>query len=198
MRLLSIALASLAFVRATSAQYFSEGWKPGKPVTQAKTGFSYQPAPTQTAGTPDPASHSVKKSFFDLSTYLEAEPMKALFGRAGVNITEKLEAARREADNLWNSKIPLLTDDNYSNIVLEEKFNSLEEERDRLWFIVMSVIHAQSCLDSSQLMLDNVARSRLLRETAFLSSLTNSLTKHSISLRKLMIYPTSVGEELTI
>ena len=77
-------------------------------------------------------------SFFDLTTYLELQPIQALLGRAGVNITEKLESARAAA-KIWDEDIPLITDYNYNDIIVEEEFDSLEEERDRVWFIIMYV-----------------------------------------------------------
>lgn len=141
MRLPSLAVASLALVSNVQAQYFSDGWKPGQPVRKAGTGYTIQPSPTHVAGVPEQTA-SAQKSPFDLSTYLEMGPIKSLFSRAGVNITERLEAARLQQDELWDSRIPLITDDNYKDLIEEEEFGSLEEEKDRLWFIVMFVSDA--------------------------------------------------------
>lgn len=131
-------LASLLLALNSHAQYLSDGWKPGQAVTTAQVGHAYEPS---AAGqdVPSTVEESKKKgSIFDLSTYLEAGPLKTLFNRAGINVTEKLEAARERA-KIWNDDIPLLTDENYEGTVVEEHFGTLEEERDRLWFIVMYV-----------------------------------------------------------
>jgi len=48
-----------------------------------------------------------------------------------------------QQDEIWDRRIPLITDDNYKDLVEEEEFGSLEEEKDRLWFIVISVTSAQ-------------------------------------------------------
>lgn len=144
-------LAVLALVSAASAQYISEGWKPGQPVVKGETGYTYQSATSTGASHATPTGFSVQgqkgepdlkasaknlMSMFSLETVLESAPMQALFGRAGVNISEKLEAARASS-SIWDSRIPLLTDDNYEDTVVEEQFGTLEEERDRVWFIVM-------------------------------------------------------------
>lgn len=145
---LAVVLPALSFV---SAQYISEGWKPGQPVVKGQTGYTYQT--TATGNVPpvvsDAASaqqHSDIKtsargllSLLSLESLLESGPVQALFGRAGVNITEKLEAARAQ-EKIWDERIPLLTDDNYEDLVVEEKFETLEEEKDRIWFIVMYVL----------------------------------------------------------
>ncbi|KAH8118415.1 hypothetical protein DFH11DRAFT_1567272 [Phellopilus nigrolimitatus] len=150
MKVVSLVLAMLAVTSNASAQYFSEGWKPGQPVAKGVTGYSHQPSPTaaassqsdSAAGELKPAAPAAKKSLFDLSSYLESAPVKALFSRAGVNITEKLETAREQA-KIWDERVPLIIDDNFEHLVVEEKFETLEEERDRLWFIVISVSAAQ-------------------------------------------------------
>ena len=137
MRLSFIALAAATLISAVQAQYFSDGWKPGQPVRRAGTGYATQPTATNVAG-PSEQTAAVPKSPFDLTTYLELGPIKSLFSRAGVNITERLEAARSQ-EEIWDSRIPLITDDNYKDVIEEEVFESLEEEKDRIWFLVMLV-----------------------------------------------------------
>ncbi|KAI5123391.1 hypothetical protein M0805_006099 [Coniferiporia weirii] len=141
MRFISLALPALAFAGGASAQYFSEGWKPGQPVAKERSDYSHPPASTAAEGT-RAVQPATRGSLFDLSTYLETGPVKALFSRVGVNITEKLEAAR-EQTKIWDERIPLITDDSYEDLVVEEHFETLEEEKDRLWFIVISVSAAQ-------------------------------------------------------
>ncbi|EJD01361.1 uncharacterized protein FOMMEDRAFT_126226 [Fomitiporia mediterranea MF3/22] len=157
MRLSSFLTAVLPALSFVSAQYISEGWKPGEPVVKGQTGYTYQtvetgPVPPAATDTPSAQQRrvnsdvkaSVKRlsSLLSLESLLESGPVQALFGRAGVNITEKLEAARAQ-EKIWDERIPLLTDDNYEDLVVEEKFETLEEEKDRIWFIVISLTAAQ-------------------------------------------------------
>jgi len=138
---------SLSWV--VSAQYFSEGWKPGQAVTRG-TGYSYETIAAtaqQAQATRDAAADATApaspKSLFDITTYLESGPLKALFNRAGVNITEKLEASRA-LTKIWDERVPLIHDDNYEQLIVGEEFGSLEEERDRIWFLVITVSTAQN------------------------------------------------------
>ncbi|KLO08517.1 hypothetical protein SCHPADRAFT_908550 [Schizopora paradoxa] len=145
MKLSSAFCLSLSW--AVSAQYFSEGWKPGQPVARG-TGYSYETVAASTAyqaqATQDaPAVPASPKSLFDLTTYLESGPLKALFSRAGVNITEKLEESRA-LNKIWDERIPFINDDNYEEMIVNEEFESLEEERDRVWFLVITVSSAQN------------------------------------------------------
>lgn len=137
MKLASVICLSLSW--AVSAQYFSEGWKPGQPVTRG-TGFSYETVAAtaqQAQATQDaPEAPASPKSLFDLTTYLESGPLKALFSRAGVNITEKLEESRA-LNKIWDERVTFIHDDNYEQMIVEEEFDSAEEERDRVWFLIM-------------------------------------------------------------
>ena len=124
MRFLPLALGALSLAGSASAQYFSEGWKPGKPVSKGATGFTYQPAPTgvTTESSTEGSSRATGPSkgllsLFSLESLLQTAPVQALFGRAGVNITEKLEAARAHS-SIWDERIPLLTDENYEDLVV--------------------------------------------------------------------------------
>jgi len=72
---------------------------------------------------------------FDISKILTSEPLVSLFQRAGLNITEKLEGAI-EKSKLWDDRVPLITDDNYSNLIVNEPLTE-QEEHNRVWIIVM-------------------------------------------------------------
>ena len=140
MKLAALGIAAI-FSSVSSAQYLSEGWKPGQVVTTSTTD-----EPTLVTSASDGANSGQPTakakglaSLFDLSTYLELPPVQALLGRAGVNITEKLESARAAA-KVWDERIPLITDYNYNDVIVEEEFDTLEEERDRVWFIIMFVL----------------------------------------------------------
>ncbi|KAK7062246.1 hypothetical protein R3P38DRAFT_2834257 [Favolaschia claudopus] len=119
-------------VAAVNAQYFSDGWQPGQAVT------AEAPAPSFVGGTPrqnaQPAEPFSLSNLFDMSKLLNSEPAKALFEKVGINITEKLEAA---AATPWDDRVPLITDDNYHDMVLNEPMTEEEEDK-RVWVIVVS------------------------------------------------------------
>lgn len=145
-----------------------------------------KPAQTQVA--------EQQRSLFDLSTYLETEPLKSLFNRAGVNITERLEAARKEA-KFWDERIPLITDDNYEDLIVEEKFSSLEEERDRVWFLVMFV--QLDLFLELHVLIDEIVLFRQRRQKGYHDSWMSSLTQRLTSRKKIIPSLMSVGAEST-
>lgn len=132
----TIGLAVLAVSTNVTAQYYSEGWKPGQAVTKSATGYTFQTSTPDSSSGAAPTANT--KSPFDFSSLLEIGPLKSLFQRAGVNITEKLEAARKSS-KIWDERINLITDDNYNDLIVNEKFESLKDEKERVWFLVMSV-----------------------------------------------------------
>ncbi|KAH9077074.1 hypothetical protein EDB83DRAFT_2348069, partial [Lactarius deliciosus] len=101
------------------AQYFSAGWTPGQAV------------PTVTPDTPsfEPKTTSLPplregESRFSLSYLLSTGPAAQLFDRIGINITERLEAAKNNSE-IWDG---LLTE---------------EEEKSRVWLLIVSASSAQ-------------------------------------------------------
>ncbi len=97
------------------------------------------PAPTPTPA-PKPASGPSKwlANFptFDLESILSSGPIASLIAKTGVNITEKLAEAKLKAQ--WDDRIPLITDQNYRKLIVEEPL-SLEELDQRVWFLLMYV-----------------------------------------------------------
>lgn len=139
MKLSQVALALLACAATANAQYFSEGWAPGKPVTQDPP----PPAATQRHVAPKPPvkpqlSLSSLSSYFDLSKVLESGPVSKLFDKAGINITERVAAARASMRTVttWDPRIPLITDDNYDEIIVRENLTEEEKGR-RSWFVIV-------------------------------------------------------------
>lgn len=135
MKLLPVLSASLAFAYA-SAQYFSQGWQPGQPVTEearptlAQGGRAQQPVPTAAGG---------KSSMFDFRSVLTSGPVDFIASKMGVNITEKLAQAEAAAQaEIWDPRIPVITDASYEEIIVKEPL-TLEEEAERVWFLVMYV-----------------------------------------------------------
>ncbi|KAF9035087.1 hypothetical protein BDZ89DRAFT_1062344 [Hymenopellis radicata] len=134
--------ACLLAASAVRGQYFSEGWKPGQqraaptavPIqvdsTFESSGDAEFVAPKQpaTEGTPD------LLGLLDVNTYLTSEPAQALFQRFGVNITERIAAAQVSP---WDDRIPLITDDNYEDMIVNEPLSD-EEAADRVWAICIT------------------------------------------------------------
>lgn len=139
--LLSLSLAPLA-----SAQYFSAGWAPGQPVPTLP---STPPPPShQSPQSPlaPPAPPAPKPSLpsltelsdkFSLQNILSSRPVSALFDKAGINITERL--ANAQVNQFWDKRIPLITDENWEEVIVNEELTE-EEERERVWFILMCVL----------------------------------------------------------
>lgn len=124
------------FLPIASAQYFSDGWKPGQnAASEAPTATQGHSASYHTA-----AAAAAKKSgsIFDLNPnkILSSEPAVALFGKFGINITERLQAVNKAP---WDERITLLTDSNFEELVVNETLTA-EEEQERVWAIVMLVL----------------------------------------------------------
>lgn len=131
------------------AQY-SEGWKPGQARSQPSTGVNSQGWDPSSGGRKPPSDGSTSSSSRggDASSssqggivdrILTSGPLAALFSSAGVNITEKLAEAHAAQAGMWDMRIPLIHDGNYESLVVNETFTSEEEEKERAWFIIMSV-----------------------------------------------------------
>ncbi|KAK0461642.1 uncharacterized protein EV420DRAFT_1526403 [Desarmillaria tabescens] len=129
-------LALLCSLSLARAQYFSEGWTPGQAVP------SEVPIPNP-ASTPVPADSQEESAplrpsdllkLFEAKTWLASEPAVALFSRFGINITERLAAAEVLP---WDSRIPLITDDNYEEMIVKEELTE-EEEAERVWALLIS------------------------------------------------------------
>jgi hypothetical protein len=144
MRLSSLLLPALAlFTSGANAQYFSEGWKPGQAVLTVSTDSTTLSIPTATPATTAPVrAKRLSEHVRDLGKYLDVneilmlEPVAKIFNGFGVNITERVERARAELAGLWNLDIPLITDENYGSMIVNETLTE-EQERERVWFLIM-------------------------------------------------------------
>ncbi|ESK89704.1 hypothetical protein Moror_16892 [Moniliophthora roreri MCA 2997] len=126
-------LSILAFAASSQAQYFSEGWKPGQgQPTQVAKGYGQE----QKEAPKEKARSRPKRlsELLDLNAILTSEPVAALFQKAGINITERLSKAR---ESPWDPRIPLITDDSYEEIIVNESLTE-EEEKRRTWFLLVS------------------------------------------------------------
>ena len=136
MRPETLTLAALALVAPSCAQYFSSGWTPGQAVptnTQAvPTNTPASPLAAETRPLPPPRQ---AESPFSLSYILSTGPVSQLFDRFGINITERLEVARTNSD-MWDIRVPLVTDDNFNDLIVNEELTD-EEEKHRVWVLIM-------------------------------------------------------------
>jgi hypothetical protein len=130
MRLVPLAFAALALVAPTSAQYFSAGWTPGQAVpTVTPDPSSFDP---KSASLPQPRQG---ESRFSLSYLFSTGPAAQFFNRLGINITERLEAAKNNSE-IWDGRVPLITDSNYNDLIVNEVLTE-EEEKSRVWLLIV-------------------------------------------------------------
>jgi len=58
---------------------------------------------------------------------------------AGINITQKLLEAEAQQANMWDRRIPLITDDNYNDLIV----NAEPSSGDEVWFIIITTTAAK-------------------------------------------------------
>lgn len=129
-------LPLLSLLPLVSSQYFSAGWQPGQALHDTQD----PPAPTYTPPVQQPQPPSTPKTLselFSINTLLTLPPVASVFERFGINITERVALAKA---NLWDERIPLITDDNYKDLIVNESLTE-EEEKNRVWVAVMYVPH---------------------------------------------------------
>ncbi|KAJ6560308.1 hypothetical protein B0H19DRAFT_945759 [Mycena capillaripes] len=119
---------------AVNAQYFSAGWTPGQAVTAEPSTPSFAGSGAPPRQKAEPQESFSLSSLLDMNKILSSGPIKGLFEKAGINITERLEAA---AVMPWDERVPLITDNNYFDMVVNEPMSEEEEEK-RVWCIVVS------------------------------------------------------------
>ena len=140
------AFSLLALLTSSNAQYFSAGWSPGQKQPDIQQPVASKPVPV--AAEPAKATStplSSLLSMLDTTKILTSGPSVALFNRFGINITERMEIA--SMTKLWDERVPLITDDNYDDLIVNEALTE-QEEIDRLWIIVMYVpshVHVAIC-----------------------------------------------------
>lgn len=123
----------LALLASSNAQYFSAGWSPGQKQPEPQQTIASKPAAEPVKATTNPLN---LLNLFDINKILTSGPSVALFNRFGINITERIEAASLE--KIWDERVPLITDDNYDDLIVNEALTE-QEEIDRVWIIVMYV-----------------------------------------------------------
>ncbi|KAH8988479.1 hypothetical protein EDB92DRAFT_1870815 [Lactarius akahatsu] len=136
MRLITLAFTALTLVAPSGAQYFSAGWTPGQAVpTVTPDASSFEPKATSLPPLREGESR------FSLSYLLSTGPAAQLFDRLGINITERLEAAKNNSE-IWDGRVPLVTDDNYNDLIVNEVLTE-EEEKSRVWLLIVTASSAQ-------------------------------------------------------
>ncbi|KAG7097453.1 hypothetical protein E1B28_004798 [Marasmius oreades] len=146
---------SIALITCVKAQYFSEGWKPGSDqdvssdapnIAQGVTKvFGAQPPQqTQESSPPQAVSQKPKRlsELLDFTWVLTSSPVSSLFSTVGINITEKVAKAK---ESPWDVRIPLITDDNYETLIVNEPLTE-EEEKARTWVLIVSGDYSQGGL----------------------------------------------------
>jgi hypothetical protein len=121
------------FTLANANNYFSEGWKPGQGVRSLTTSSNapvYTPVP-QAASPTSTDVQGPKFGFFD--QLFMSGPINSLLGAVGLNMTQKMLDAKAEQANKWDQRIPLITDDNYNELIV----NAEPSSEDEVWFIIM-------------------------------------------------------------
>ncbi|KAI0939870.1 hypothetical protein AcV5_001137 [Taiwanofungus camphoratus] len=137
MKFLSVLLAAAALTVPVNAQYFSEGWKPGQPVVrEAPSTATFIPQAVLTAKSVN-SDGNIGPSPFNLTNFLTTGPVASIASKLGVNMTERLERARRELE-MWDPRIPLITDNNYWSLIVNETMTP-DEEVERVWFLIVTV-----------------------------------------------------------
>ncbi|KAF5333389.1 hypothetical protein D9611_002654 [Ephemerocybe angulata] len=138
------------------AQYFSQGWKPGQAAhTQAaapKEGWAPgQPIERQPAGdgsAPETVETAPPKAPFDWD-----------FGKILVSTLQSfgMNISLPEGVGLdkWDDRIPLITDENYEDVIVKEEFASDEEAEKRTWVLVITS-QSSSKADAVSKFVDNM------------------------------------------
>ena len=130
-----------SFSTSVYAQYFSAGWLPGQKVVQEEVN-AREWAPGDNAQNSPPPSADTEaappaETSFQWSRILTEGPIGDALLKVGINMTAAKEEAERRRANMWDSRIPLITDDNYESLIPNETFPTEQEERDRVWFLVV-------------------------------------------------------------
>lgn len=130
MRPLAYVAGFLSLTGLVNAQYFSAGWTPGQPVP------SQTPSPAHVPHSPStPATqHGPGKMSF-LDSLVTVGPLGAVSSLIGLNLTGAPSVT-------WDERIPLITDENYAEMIVNETLTA-EEEKERVWFLIITVTAGQ-------------------------------------------------------
>lgn len=148
--LLTSALLALSPLLPTASAY-TAGWQPGQAYTKYLTSTSSAgfALPTGSNGQPISVKESepwkwsdlkdLANNKFGLEHILTHGPVSRVIEKFGFNVTAQLEMAREGVPPRFRNDIPLITDENYETVLLDEQFDSFEEEEERVWAIMWCV-----------------------------------------------------------
>ncbi|KDQ08862.1 hypothetical protein BOTBODRAFT_179497 [Botryobasidium botryosum FD-172 SS1] len=142
-------VALLACCSATHAAYFSEGWKPGQPVTKATqlaatATTTNAPAATLQNSFQQPLQQPEEKQSGEggfIKGILTSGPLATALSKAGIDmarvetILNTPEAEKRG----WDPRVQMITDENYEDVIVNEVFESAAEEKERVWFLDITI-----------------------------------------------------------
>ncbi|KAG8824425.1 hypothetical protein FRC17_009094 [Serendipita sp. 399] len=131
MHLRRVVYALIINAVATSA-YFSKGWTPGADTSTAAA----KSVPSGAGGSASSVDGKASSPFtFDWTKLVSEGPIGNLFQLAGVNVTERLEQAKLAAAvPPFDERVPLITDDNYEELILNP-----DSPSDETWFLVVTL-----------------------------------------------------------
>lgn len=130
MRPLAYVASFLSLTGLVNAQYFSAGWTPGQPVPSQTPSPAHVP---HSPSTPTTQHGPGKMSFLD--SLVTVGPLGAVSSLIGLNLTGAPSVT-------WDERIPLITDENYAEMIVNETLTA-EEEKERVWFLIVTVTAGQ-------------------------------------------------------
>lgn len=140
-------LSTLALGLAAPAVHaYTAGWQPGQSYTKYMTStssaaFSIPTHAGDKAGQTEPFKFSdLTSGKFGVEYLLTHGPFARVIERLGFNVTAHLAAAREGMPTRFYTEIPLLTDENYEEDLMNEQFSSFEEEEERVWAVMVYVL----------------------------------------------------------
>ena len=130
-----------SFSTSVYAQYYSAGWQPGQKVAREDVDTrDWAPGDRPEGSPPPPVDTGVAppaETPFQWSKILTEGPIGNALLKVGLNYTAAREEAERMKANMWDKRIPLITDENYESLIVNETFSNEEEEKERVWFLIV-------------------------------------------------------------
>jgi len=131
----------LSFSTSISAQYYSTGWQPGQKVVREDVDAQGWTASDHPEGSPPPPVDTgavlPAETPFHWSKILTEGPIGNALLKVGLNYTAAREEAERRKANMWDRRIPLVTDESYESLIVNETFSDEEEKKERVWFLIV-------------------------------------------------------------
>jgi hypothetical protein len=134
-------LTLFSFLTFVCAQYYSAGWRPNqKVVRQDADAREWAPGDHPEANPPPPSEIEAEPPAdtpFHWSQFLTQGLIGDALLKVGLNFTAAREKVEQRKTNMWDKRIPLITDENYEDLIVKETFSSEEEENERVWFLIV-------------------------------------------------------------